>query len=224
MTGVESANPFDLLGDESAPAPVAPVAAAKTSKAPASKAPASAPKQQQQQRSGMCFIVHSALAQLIQSKAPRNNVVSNAPPLSTAPKEAHSFEKKHAPKKPAHGRAFDRKSGTGRRDDGVKKNAVGKGNWGETVDGQLGADEVAAAEVAAVELDPEAEAAAAAAAAQAAEEAKYQTLDAFLANKTSAKWTEVQPRKANEGVDEKKWKDAKQLVKEEDEVIIVGKV
>ncbi len=151
----------------------------------------------------------------------------NAPALSSAPKEAHTFEKKHAPKKPAHGRAFDRKSGTGRWDDGVKKNVVGKGNWGEPVDGQLMAETVDAEETAkAVEevVDPEAEAAAAARAAQEAEEAKYKTLDAFLATKGSAKWTETAPRKANEGSDENKWKNAKVLVKEEDEMIIVGKV
>ena len=62
-----------------------------------------------------------------------------APPKQ--PHQAVGKGKENRHRGPVHGREFDRKSGTGRRD-GTKKQTVGKGNWGNPLTAEEGEQQV----------------------------------------------------------------------------------
>lgn len=153
---VVTTNLFDLLSEEDPSAAPAVVPAAKSAAAPSkSKAVPSKnnnsnaksnnqnktnTRQPLKQQNGMCdqsgswfrffFDFGIGFLTLVVARG-------STGPVPTHVKEEHHPDKTPRHRKPAHGREFDRKSGTGRRDDGYKKQAVGKGNWGEP-----GADEL----------------------------------------------------------------------------------
>jgi plasminogen activator inhibitor 1 RNA-binding protein len=115
---VVTQNLFDLLGDD---APSASVTALTSKPAATSNKTAAVQKK---------------------SAAPASGRMANgagpvANPKNMGPTKGKGFHHH----RPAHGREFDRKSGTGRRDT-QKKQVVGKGNWGDEETGQLEAEKV----------------------------------------------------------------------------------
>jgi plasminogen activator inhibitor 1 RNA-binding protein len=138
---------------------------------------------------------------------------------SPVPRDHREKDKKKRPV-PVKGREYDRKSGTGRRDDGLKKQVTGKGSWGNPVtaeqEGEKVKDELKDQDVA-QETQEEV---------TAEPEENLKTLGQYLAEKSTVKSAalgEREVRKANEGSDDAKWKDAVVLEKEE-EVFYAGKV
>ncbi|KAH6569393.1 hypothetical protein BASA50_003539 [Batrachochytrium salamandrivorans] len=116
------------------------------------------------------------------------------------------------------GREHDRRSGAGNYKAGEKKDVAGKGTWGDAVTAEVDQNgtpnpamdsEEAVAEDAVVEpmvvqeADPE---------------DSFMTLEQFIANKKkAAPLVEVATRKANEGVDEAKWKNVTKIEKSDEE-------
>lgn len=232
MSRVTVTNPFDLLTDENEdPAPKKEQKPAAAAAKPAAKPAAVAAKPAAAKPAAPKADASKAPAKPAENKAAAKQSTGNSAPSTVkpaAPRDANTNlqehnketraprDKRDRPPQPAGDkkRTFDRKSGTGRPQNEVKRGGQGKGNWGGEADAKEGTEALKDKEektddkeetednekvtvIESKEVDEEAAKAAAAEAARKAAEEKEITYEEYLAKqktKAAPKVDALKPR------------------------------